>query len=69
MYFGGIWGGQLQRWNNNQYDSVAGNRKPDEPAILPRVANMSKEMTSFAEPVKELKLVDDKGNWTRKECF
>ena len=21
MYFGGIWGGQLQRWNNNKYDS------------------------------------------------
>src|SRR5690242_18466762 len=20
MYFGGIWGGQLQRWNNNKYD-------------------------------------------------
>ena len=22
MYFGGIWGGQLQRWNNNKYDSA-----------------------------------------------
>jgi len=37
MYFGGIWGGQLQRWNSNQYDSSAQNRKPDEPAILPHM--------------------------------
>ncbi len=29
MYFGGIWGGQLQRWNNNKYDSAGklGNQK------------------------------------------
>ena len=30
MYFGGIWGGQLQRWNNNKYDSAAKNRKAEE---------------------------------------
>ena len=62
MYFGGIWGGQLQRWNNNQYDSTKGNCKPDEMAILPRMAKLNTDMKSFAEPVKELKLVDEKGN-------
>jgi hypothetical protein len=61
MYFGGIWGGQLQRWNNNKYDSAAGNRKPDEAAILPRIANLNADMKSFAEPVKEVKLVDKDG--------
>jgi hypothetical protein len=62
MYFGGIWGGQLQRWNNNQYDSSKGNRKPDELAVLPRVAKLSSDMKSFAEPVKEIKVVDSSGN-------
>ena len=62
MYFGGIWGGQLQRWNNNNYDSSKGNRKPNEQAILPRMAKLSADMKSFAEPVKELKLVDENGN-------
>jgi hypothetical protein len=61
MYFGGIWGGQLQRWNNNQYDSVAPLRKGDELAVLPRIAKMNKDMQSFAEPVKEVKLVDKDG--------
>src|SRR5436190_20348762 len=55
MYFGGIWGGQLQRWNNNQYDSSKTNRKPDEMAILPRVAKLSANMKTFAASVKEIK--------------
>lgn len=61
MYFGGIWGGQLQRWNNNQYDSTKGNRKPDEEAILPRVAKLGGDMKSFAEPVKEIQILDKDG--------
>ena len=62
MYFGGIWGGQLQRWNNNQYDSSKGNRKSEEMAILPRIAKLKPDMKSFAEPVKEIQLLDEKGN-------
>jgi hypothetical protein len=62
MYFGGIWGGQLQRWNNNKYDEKGALSKAEEPAILPRVAKLSKDMKSFAEEVKELKLVDANGN-------
>lgn len=61
MYFGGIWGGQLQNWNNNRYDAAAKLRKPTELAILPRVAKLSKDMKSFAEPVKEIKIVDKNG--------
>jgi hypothetical protein len=68
MYFGGIWGGQLQRWNNNKYDSTAKNRKPEEQAILPRMARLNTDMKSFAEPVKEIKIVDKNGNlFTEKD--
>jgi GH43 family beta-xylosidase len=62
MYFGGIWGGQLQRWNNNKYDSTAGNRKPEELAILPRIVKLNPDMKTFAETVKEVKIVDKDGN-------
>jgi hypothetical protein len=61
MYFGGIWGGQLQRWNNNQYDSTKGNRKGDEAAVLPRIAKLGGDMKSFAEPVKELQILNTDG--------
>jgi GH43 family beta-xylosidase len=62
MYFGGIWGGQLQRWDHNRYDSAAGNRKPDELAILPRIAKLTPDMKQFAEPVKEIRILDKDGN-------
>jgi beta-xylosidase len=57
MYFGGIWGGQLQKWNNNRYDAAKGNRKPDELAVLPRVAKLRPDMKQLAEPVKEISIV------------
>lgn len=62
MYFGGIWGGQLQRWTNNTYDGDAKLKKPEELAILPRVAKLSPDMKSFAEPVREVKILSEKGN-------
>jgi hypothetical protein len=61
MYFGGIWGGQLQRWNNNKYDSSAKNRVSGDMACLPRIARLNADMKSFAEPVKEIKLLDKDG--------
>ena len=68
MYFGGIWGGQLQRWNNNTYDSAGKLRQPSETAILPRVAKLNKDMKSFAGPVREIKIVDKDGKlFTEKD--
>ncbi len=61
MYFGGIWGGQLQRWNNNTYDANAKLRSPNEEAVLPRVAKLSADMKSLAEEVRPVKIVDENG--------
>ena len=68
MYFGGIWGGQLQRWrtgifNANQPDSpIAFLPDDDEPALLPYVAKMSDDLLEFAEKPKEVMIVDENGN-------
>lgn len=62
MYFGGIWGGQLQRWKNNTYQGVTPNPQKGQVAMLPRMAKLSPDMKSFAEPVKEVKILDEKGN-------
>lgn len=62
MYFGGIWGGQLQRWDGNTYHAQATLRKPNETAILPRIAKLTPDMKSFAEPVREVRILDEKGN-------
>ena len=68
MYFGGIWGGQLQKWNNNKYDSAGKLRQPAEQAILPRVAVLNGDMKSFGEDVKEIKILDKDGKvFTEKD--
>lgn len=63
MYFGGIWGGQLQRWNNGKYDSNGSktDRNDGGAAIMPRVVRLADNMLSFAEPVREVKIVDENG--------
>lgn len=62
LYFGGIWGGQLQRWRSGQYDStIVPNQPAQEVAIGPRVARLSKDMRSFAGPVTEVKILDENG--------
>jgi hypothetical protein len=64
MYFGGIWGGQLQRWSEGKYDSAGSKtdlKKDSLPAIGPRVALMSKDMLSFSGSVKEIKILDPEG--------
>src|SRR5688500_11661017 len=68
MYFGGIWGGQLQKWNGNKYDSAGKLRQASEQAGLPRVTKLNADMKSFAEEVKEIKIVDKEGKlFTEKD--
>jgi hypothetical protein len=62
MYYGGIWGGQLQRWRSGSYDANGTEPAKTEPAIGPRMAKLSPSMTEFSEPVKEIKIIDENGN-------
>jgi hypothetical protein len=62
MYFGGLWGGQLQRWRTGRYDATAPRDPMEEgPALGPRVARLSGDMLSFAEPVREIQILDVDG--------
>ena len=68
MYFGGIWGGQLQRWRTGEYNPnqpespTAFLPNDNEPALLPLVARMSEDMLEFDEKPKEVKIVDENGD-------
>ncbi len=62
MYFGGLWGGQLEKWSSGSYDSAGVEPANGEPALGPRVAKLSADMLSFAGPVGEISIVDAKGN-------
>lgn len=64
MYFGGIWGGQLQRWDTGKYEaegSKTDRQKDNEPAIAPRIAKLSADMLEFAEQPKQITILDENG--------
>lgn len=62
MYFGGLWGGQLQGYRNNIYDAANAEPATGENALGPRVAKLTGDMLQFAEPVQELVITGEKGN-------
>jgi hypothetical protein len=64
MYFGGIWGGQLQRWMTGKYEadgSKTDSKKPDEPAISCKVALLKPDMKTFDGAVKDVIILDSLG--------
>ena len=61
MYFGGIWGGQLQRYRNNKALEAAVFPADDEPSICPKVVRLSDDMLSFAEEPRDLLIIDENG--------
>ncbi len=61
MYFGGIWGGQLQKYRNNIFHENNELPKGDEPALGPIVAKLSDDMKQFAETPREIKILDENG--------
>jgi beta-xylosidase len=64
MYFGGIWGGQLERWQTGAYDPSAPHQEAslgDRPAIQPMVAPMSEDMLSFKAPPRPAVILDERG--------
>ncbi|WP_306394109.1 glycoside hydrolase family 43 protein [Telluria beijingensis] len=62
LYFGGIWGGQLQKYRDNAYD--AGNEEPavHEVALAPRVGRLRGDMLELAEPTRPVRILDENGN-------
>lgn len=61
LYFGGIWGGQLQKWRTGIFNPNGTEPADQEPAIGPRVAKLNPDMKTFAEPVREIVIQDEKG--------
>jgi len=61
MYFGGIWGGQLEKWKSGEFDINANTPEGSEAALGPIVATLSDDMLSFEDTPKEISIVDEEG--------
>ncbi len=68
MYFGGIWGGQLQRWRNGTFNAeqpespFAFLPEANEPALSAKVAKLTDDLLAFAETPKDVLIIDENGN-------
>jgi hypothetical protein len=58
MAFGGIWGGQLQKYRNNAYHAAHEEPPPHAPALGPRLVRLTQDMKQFAEAPRELVILD-----------
>jgi beta-xylosidase len=67
MYFGGIWGGQLQRWRTGKFNAeqsespTAHLPKDNEPALCAKVAKLTDDLLEFAEDAKDVVILDENG--------
>ncbi len=61
IYFGGLWGGQLEKWQTGTFNPNPAGPCGTEPALGPRVAELSDDMLSFKESSQEIVILDDNG--------
>lgn len=62
MYFGGLWGGQLEKWQTGEFRPDDKEPAPGAPALGPRAALLSDDMLSLQGAPKEIEIVDEEGN-------
>ncbi|MDR1623994.1 MAG: endo-1,4-beta-xylanase [Tannerellaceae bacterium] len=61
MYFGGLWGGQLQRYRDNKALECAAFPEDNEPALPSRVVKLAPGMLEFAEEPRPVVIQDENG--------
>lgn len=61
LYFGGLWGGQLQRYRNNKAIECGHEPADNEPALSAKVVKLADNMLEFAEEPKNAVILDENG--------
>ncbi len=62
LYFGGIWGGQLQRWKSGNYSATDESQPANgQPALMAKVARLDANMKEMAEAPRNVQIVDVQG--------
>jgi len=67
LYFGGLWGGQLQSWNKGDYDPQGKEPIGSAPELAPRIAQLRSDMKEFTGPVEEVLILDENGEILRAD--
>ncbi|HRX14986.1 MAG: glycoside hydrolase family 43 protein [Spirochaetes bacterium] len=59
--FGGLWGGQLEKWQTGSFVADAEGPKGDEPALCAKIAKLTGDMLQFDGGVHDIQVVDKDG--------
>lgn len=62
IYFGGLWGGQLEKWQTGTYEPNAQGPALTEPALGPRVAQLNDDLLTFKDAPEQISIIDEDGN-------
>lgn len=65
LYFGGLWGGQLQCWTSAEFKAAGQEPTGNSPALMPRAARLGTDMRSFIGEVMPLAIQDAHGQLLR----
>lgn len=66
IYFGGIWGGQLQRWRTGSFNAKGEGPlvhlpADNEPALCAKIARLTDDLLQFAETPRDVLIIDEEG--------
>ena len=61
IYFGGLWGGQLQCWPTGGFSEAALEPRGNLPALNPKVAKLRADMLQFSAPPRDARILDEEG--------
>lgn len=62
LYFGGIWGGQLQRWKSGSYGAMDESQPANgQPALMAKVARLDANMKLMTEMPRNVQILDAQG--------
>ncbi len=62
IYYGGLWGGQLEMWQTGKFDENTPRPVGKDKALGPMFAELNDDMKSFKTTPKHLEILDEKGD-------
>ena len=62
IYFGGLWGGQLEKYKDGPFNPNGTEPEKNEHAVWPKVALMKEDMSEFATKPQDIVILDENGN-------
>ncbi len=61
MYFGGLWGGQLEKWQTGNFIPDEEGPSGDEPALGPMISELSDDLLTFKTNPQAITILDENG--------